>query len=194
MHQLALALACAVAFPTPQQHPETTPNRAQIGGVSLIIYLAERESYPGLRLARPPAGVELPHNSRQRIILHGRGPRQPLNLNRFLCSVSRSRSRGPALTCDPRVRRTSSSNPRAVIHLRLTRLEDIGHQQSSTFTRAGINLRPSCSADAHCLGGNSRLDDTRSAFTCGLATSRDKTRSAFTCGPVRHFGVPRDRH
>ena len=121
MHLLARLLACAVAFPTPQQHPEITPNRAQIGGVSLIVYLAERESYPGLRLARTPAGVELPHNSRQRIILHGRGPRQPLNLNRFLCSVSRSRSRGPALTCDPRVRRTSSSNPRAGINLRPTR-------------------------------------------------------------------------
>lgn len=40
-------------------------------------------------------------NLRQCIVLYGRGTRQPLDLNRFICPVLRSQSRGSACPCAP---------------------------------------------------------------------------------------------
>ena len=76
----ASLLACAVAFATPQHPPETAPNPAQIGGLSLIVETHQRGlNYPGLR-DRRARGVKSPLNPRQRIILHGRDPRCSLCL------------------------------------------------------------------------------------------------------------------
>ena len=73
-------LACAVAFPTPQHPPETSPNPAQIGGLFLIVILiSEERGYPAPLSARPRAGgVVL--TTRQRIILYGRDGRLPFVL------------------------------------------------------------------------------------------------------------------
>ena len=117
-------------------------------------------TYPGLLTIPARArGAKYHLNPRQRIILYGRGTRQPLNLFRFLCPASRSRSCGDS------------------IHLRPTRPEDINRgvtRRSITALTCESILGPLPTDSRHRVTGiNLR---TPSSVFCALET-------AFTCAP-----------
>ena len=107
MHLLALLCLLVPLHLLPHntrlKPPRTGPNR----GYFLHSQTHhQRGYYPGLSETGAHAELSLPQSPPAHNPLWSRPPATS-NLHRFLCPVSRSRSRGTAFTCAPRGRRTS---------------------------------------------------------------------------------------